>query len=95
MSYVCVQTPGRVTWFESEQHYYDGQPTITLTFDPKGNVWWGRSHHPTPPSMTPSVGEVFLRLTNNPWAGVSDQMTHSVAEPGAPLEPIIREQVPA
>lgn len=86
-AFVCVRSPERVSWFENERRYYFEDPAVVLTFDPKHNVWWGRSFRPTPREMTPSVGEAFRRLANNPWADVSDLVTHAVPEPGAPIEP--------
>lgn len=94
-AFVCVQTAGKVSWFEDEQHYYDGQPTVVLTLDPVQHLWWGRSYRPTTRVMTPSVGEVFRRLANFPDSDVSDAVTHVVAEPGAPLEPVPVRSVPA
>lgn len=93
-TFVCVETPGRVTWFESEQHYYDGQPTLLLDFAPRHNVWVATSRRPTTRATTPSIASVMRLLRNFPTADVSRFVTHTVSEPGAPLEPIARE-VPA
>lgn len=88
MTVVIVTQQRKVEWFVDEQHYYHEDPTLVLTFDPKANVWWGRSFHPTPRAMNRSVGWAFHRLTRNPWADVSDVATHTVPEPGAPIEPV-------
>jgi hypothetical protein len=93
--FVCVRTPDRVSWFGSEQDYYDGRPTFEMRFDQRQTLWYGQSFHPTTKAMTPSVGEAFRRLGQFPTSDVSDLVTHFVSEPGAPLEPVVREEMPA
>jgi hypothetical protein len=84
-----------MSWFEDEHRYYHEDPAVILTLDPVHLVWWGRTYRPTPRAMTPSVGEAFRRLANFPTSDVSDLVTHFVSEPGAPLEPVVREEMPA
>jgi hypothetical protein len=88
VTFVCVRTPDRVSWFEDEKHYYDGDPTIFVEFDAKHTTWTVHTRRRTTRAMTPSVGQVLLRLTNFPTSDVTPWLTHVVPEPGAPLEPI-------
>jgi hypothetical protein len=79
----------KVEWFETEQHYYREDPLAALTFDIGHSVWWGKSFRPTGSTLGLLVAVTLRKLTEDPWADVSQLSTHFVSEPGAPLEPIV------
>lgn len=85
---VVIVSRDRVRIFEDEQHFYLGGPSVVLTFDPGHNVWTGTTLEFTTRPVQFEAELALWRLTRNPWTDVSDQATHYVPEPGAPLEPL-------
>lgn len=79
-----------IEWFEDERRAYAGDPFRRMTFNPVTHVWSGRSlrKHRFGLQVDWQAAVTLWRLTQNPWADVSDVATHTVAEPGAPLDPI-------
>lgn len=73
---------------EDEAAYYWSGSAIVLNFDTDHNLWWGKTLRQTEPVVRFEASLAMWRLTRNPWTDVSDQVTHEIAEPGAPLEPI-------
>lgn len=87
--------PVKIAWFANERAFYDDNPIIVLEYDARLVAWNVLSCRTTPRPVMATFGPVWRRLSNFPTADVSKWLTHTVAEPGAPLEPITREQVPA
>jgi hypothetical protein len=78
----------KIEWFEDENRFYDADPLAALTFDAAVSVWWGKSFRPTGSTLGLLIAVTLQMLTEDPWADVSFLATHTISEPGAPLEPI-------
>lgn len=86
MTPVVLVQADEVAFYPDEASYYNHEPAIVLKFE--DNAWHGRTFHPSSPATKRAVFRAWRRLTRNPWADVTDLATHSVAEPGAPLQPV-------
>ncbi len=65
----------RIDLFKSETAYYKGQPSVVLTFDFDKNLWSGVSLRPSRGPVGSLAADLLRRLTDNPWADVSDVAT--------------------
>jgi len=74
----------KVEWFETEDHWYLGDPMATASYD---TVLICRQ---CPVHVASDVFRLY-GMGKAGFAAAADKVaTHMVAEPGAPLEPIVR-----
>jgi hypothetical protein len=85
---VVTVTRDEVRIFEDERHFYLGAASVVLEFNREHSVWTGTTLRFTTRPVQFEAELALWRLTRNPWTDVSDQATHYIPEPGAPLEPI-------
>lgn len=77
----------KVEFYEDETAYYNGERTVLMVFEP-GAAWVFRVDRRASLRLGWRATRVVIRLRTNPWLSLADVDTHTVPEPGAPLEPI-------
>lgn len=83
---VSLAEPTRISFYEDERQAYERDPFIVLTFDPP--VWHGKSLRITDRGIRVPAAKALWWLTQYPWSDPNRFATHTIAEPGAPLEPV-------
>lgn len=78
----------KALWFEDEAAFYDGNPTLVMEFNRASCAWSYVSLRISSPALRLRAAHVIERLERTPWTDMAFAATHTVAEPGAPLEPI-------
>lgn len=73
-----------VDWFEDEDSYYAGWRLAHLV---AGDTLLASPRY-IRPETAQQIADVFVALVETPDRDVSFVATHTVAEPGAPLEPV-------